>query len=148
MVDLNSSISFLIYVTAVSSAAAGVTEACKSIVPFLGTDYVAEEDCMEDHNMAGRLAHYKKFINMLISVLSAGFIFGILGLDPALILMGKEEAYVADPWNAGIWVWGIIAVFASPLFHSLLKILEGLRANMELNPSMPKPRQKVSGRKR
>lgn len=147
MVDLNSSISFLIYITAVSSAAAGVTEACKSIVPFLGTDYVAEEDRLEDHNMAGRMAHYKKFFNLFISVVSAGFIFGVLGLDPALILMGEDSAYVVDPWNAGIWVWGIVAVFGSPFFHSLLKILEGYRQSMEQNPAFPKPRQKVSGRK-
>ncbi len=147
MADLNSSISFLIYITAVSSAAAGVTEACKSIVPFLGTDYVAEEDRLEDHNLAGRLAHHKKFFNLLISVVAAGIIFGMLGLDPALILMGEEKAYVSDPWNAGIWVWGIVAVFGSPFFHSLLKILEGFRQNIEQNPGYPKPRQKVSGRK-
>lgn len=147
MVNLDSSISFFIYVTAVSSAAAGVTEACKSIVPFLGTDYEAKEDCLEDHNMAGRLTHIKKFFNLIISVVAAGTIFGLLGLDPALILLGAEEVYVTDPWNAGVWVWGIVAVFASPFFHSLLKIVESLRFTMEQNPSLPKPRQKVSGRR-
>lgn len=137
----------MIYVTAVSSAAAGVTEACKSIVPFLGTDYVADEDCLADHNWAGQLTHYKKFVNLFISVFAAGIIFGLLGIDPALILMGAEQAYVLDPWNAGIWVWGIVAVFASPFFHSLLKIMEGIRQNVEQNPTWTKPKQKVSGRK-
>ncbi|NGQ93683.1 hypothetical protein G3578_00680 [Brevibacillus sp. SYP-B805] len=147
MVDLDTSISFLIYVTAVSSAAAGVTEACKSIIPFLATDYEPQEDCLEDHNLAGTLTNYKKFLNLLISVVSAGVIFGVLGLDPALLLIGEPHAYVEDPWNAGIWMWGIVAVFGSPFFHSVLKILEGLRQRMQLNQSPPKPKQKVSGRR-
>jgi hypothetical protein len=147
MVDLNTSISFLIYVTAVSSAAAGVTEVCKSVIPFLATDYEAKEDCLEDHNLAGQLTNYKKLINLLISVIAAGLIFGLLGLDPALILIGEPKAYVEDPWNAGIWIWGIVAVFGSPFFHSVLKILEGFRQNMQQAPSVPKPRQKVSPRR-
>ncbi len=146
MVSLDSSISFLIYVTAVSSAAAGITEALKSVVPFLGTDYEAEQDRLEDHNMAARLSGYKKFLNLAISVAAAGWIFGLLGLDPALILMGAPSATVEKPWEVGIWVWGIVAVFGSPFFHSLLKILEGLKNNMTESPPHPKPKQKVSGK--
>lgn len=144
MVDLNSSISFLIYITAVSSAAAGVTEAFKSVVPFLATDYEAHEDCLEDHNLAARLSGYKRFFNLSLSVLAAGVIFSLLGLDPALILAGEPVAYVSDPWSAKVWVWGIVAVFGSPFFHSLLKILEGIRQNIDANPT-PKAKQRVKG---
>ncbi len=68
MVTLDSSIAFFVYVTAVSSAAAGVTEAFKSIIPFLSTDYEPKEDCWEDQNHAARLMNYKRFFNLLISV--------------------------------------------------------------------------------
>jgi hypothetical protein len=148
MVSLDSSISFLIYITAVSSAAAGVTEAVKSVVPFLATDYEAEQDRLEDHNHAARLTHYKKFCNLTISVLSAGVIFGLLGLDPALILAGAPSAIVDDPWRVGTWIWGIVAVFGSPLFASFLKILEGWKQHVNGDNFPHKPRQKVSGPKR
>lgn len=147
MVDLNSSISFLIYITAVSSAAAGVTEAIKSVVPFLATDYEAHEDCLEDHNEAARLSGYKKFFNLTLSVVSASMIFSFLGLDPALILAGEPVAYVTDPWHTKVWIWGIVAVFGSPFFHSLLKILEGIKQNIDTNSTTPKAKQKVKGPK-
>ncbi|GED70581.1 hypothetical protein BRE01_42830 [Brevibacillus reuszeri] len=145
MVTLDSSIAFLIYITAVSSAAAGVTEACKSIVPFLATDYEAKNDCWEDHNHAARLMHHKRFFNLLISVVAASGIFGMLGLDPALILTGAPSAYVEDSWQVGTWLWGIVAVFGSPFFASLLKILEGFKQSVNNNQPPNRPRQKVSG---
>ncbi|CAM5786792.1 MULTISPECIES: hypothetical protein [Brevibacillus] len=147
MVTLDTSISFLIYITAVSSAAAGVTEAVKSVVPFLNTDYEAKEDRLEDHNHAARLSHYKKFLNLLISVVAAGLIFGFLRLDPALILVGAPSAFVENSWQLGTWMWGIVAVFGSPFFASLLKILECWKHNMNGNHIPNKPRQKVSGPK-
>ncbi|MEJ8544620.1 hypothetical protein [Brevibacillus borstelensis] len=148
MVTLDSSISFLIYITAVSSAASGVTEAFKSVIPFLATDYEAKEDRLEDHNHAARLTHYKKFVNLLISVVSAGLIFGFLRLDPALILAGAPSAFVENSWQVGTWMWGIVAVFGSPFFASLLKILECWKQSMNGNHFPNKPRQKVSGPKR
>ncbi|GEB33109.1 MULTISPECIES: hypothetical protein [Brevibacillus] len=145
MVTLDSSIAFFVYVTAVSSAAAGVTEAFKSIIPFLSTDYEPKEDCWEDQNHAARLMNYKRFFNLLISVLAAGVIFGMLGLDPALILTGAQTAYVEDPWQVGTWLWGIVAVFGSPFFASVLKILEGFKQSVNHNQPPNRPRQKVSG---
>ena len=145
MVTLDSSIAFFVYVTAVSSAAAGVTEAFKSIIPFLSTDYEPKEDCWEDQNHAARLMNYKRFFNLLISVLAAGAIFGMLGLDPALILTGAQTAYVEDPWQVGTWLWGIVAVFGSPFFASVLKILEGFKQSVNYNQPPNRPRQKVSG---
>ncbi len=145
MVTLDSSISFLIYITAVSSAAAGVTEAFKSVVPFLATDYEAKENCWEDQYHAARLMHYKRFFNLLISVLAAGVIFGMLGLDPALILTGSESAYVKNSWQLGTWMWGIVAVFGSPFFASLLKILESFKQSVDNNLPPNRPRRKVSG---
>lgn len=145
MVTLDSSIAFLIYITAVSSAAAGVTEACKSVIPFLSTDYEARNDCWEDHNHAARLMHHKRFFNLLISVVAASVIFGMLGLDPALILTGATSAYVENSWQVGTWLWGIVAVFGSPFFASLLKILEGFKQNVSNNQPPNRPRQKVSG---
>lgn len=145
MVSLDSSIAFLIYITAVSSAVAGVTEACKSIVPFLATDYEPKEDCWEDHNEAARFMNYKRFINLLISVVSAGVIFGALGLDPAAILLGATSAYVENPWQVGTWLWGIVAVFGSPFFASLLKILEGFKQQVSNDRPPNRPRQKVAG---
>jgi len=145
MVTLDSSISFLIYITAVSSAAAGVTEAFKSVVPFLATDYEAKENCWEDQYRAARLMHYKRFFNLLISVLAAGVIFGMLGLDPALILTGSESAYVKNSWQLGTWMWGIVAVFGSPFFASLLKILESFKQSVDSNLPPNRPRRKVSG---
>lgn len=141
MVNLDSSISFLIYITAVSSAAAGVTEACKSIIPFLGTDYEAEDDDLDNHNMAARLSNYKKFINLTLSTLAAGIIFALIGIDPGLILIGHEQVYVQDSWGVGLWIWGIVAVFGSPFFHSLLKILEGLKQTV--NSGSIKQKQKI-----
>jgi len=146
MVTMDSSISFLIYITAVSSAAAGITELVKSLVPFLGTDYEAANDCLEDHNAAGRLHQWKKVINVVLSAVSASIIFGLLGLDPAKILAGEAVVNVEDPWQVGIWVWGVVAIFAAPFFHSVLKILEGLKQSMSENIA-PKPKRKVSGRK-
>ncbi|QRG65797.1 hypothetical protein [Brevibacillus choshinensis] len=145
MVNLDSSIAFLIYITAVSSAAAGVTEACKSVIPFLATDYEARNDCWEDHNHAARLNHYKRFFNLLISVVAAGVIFGVMGLDPALILTGAEKVYVEDSWEVGTWLWGIVAVFGSPFFASLLKIVEGFKQSVNNNLPPNRPRQKVTG---
>ncbi|MFD2371034.1 hypothetical protein ACFSO0_14020 [Brevibacillus sp. GCM10020057] len=145
MVSLDSSIAFLIYITAVSSAAAGITEACKSVIPFLATDYEPENDCWEDVNHAARLMHYKRFVNLVISVVSAGVIFGVMGLDPALILTGAEKVYVEEPWKVGTWIWGIVAVFASPLFASLLKILEGFKNSVSTNQPPNRPRRKVTG---
>lgn len=145
MVTLDSSISFLIYITAVSSAAAGVTEAFKSVVPFLATDYEPKEDCWEDHYHAARLMHYKRFLNLVISVLAAGVIFGMLGLDPALILTGSTSANVENPWQVGTWMWGIVAVFGSPFFASVLKILESFKENVNMNQPPNRPRRKVSG---
>ncbi|MGN7470063.1 hypothetical protein [Brevibacillus sp. SAFN-007a] len=145
MVTLDSSIAFFVYVTAVSSAAAGVTEAFKSVIPFLSTDYEPKEDCLEDHNQAARLMHYKRFFNLLISVVAAGAIFGMLGLDPALILTGADSAYVDNPWEVGTWLWGIIAVFGSPFFASVLKILEGFKQTVNNGNPPNRPRQKVSG---
>jgi hypothetical protein len=145
VVNLDSSISFLLYVTTVSSAAAGITEAVKSMVPFLAADYEAKEDRLEDHNEAARLCRLKKVINLLISVVAASLIFSLLHLDPALILAGEPSAYVENPWRMQIWVWGILAVFGSPFFHSLLKILEGLRQTMNTNTPPPKEKRKVSG---
>jgi hypothetical protein len=145
MVTLDSSIAFLIYLTAVSSAAAGVTEAFKSVVPFLSTDYEPQEDCWEDHNHAARLMHYKRFFNLLISVFAAGVIFGMLGLDPALILTGASSAYVDNSWEVGTWLWGIVAVFGSPLFASLLKIMEGYKQSVHNGHPPNRPRQKVRG---
>ncbi|MGG1661727.1 hypothetical protein [Brevibacillus sp. NRS-1366] len=145
MVSMDSSIAFLIYITAVSSAAAGVTEACKSVIPFLATDYEPKHDCWEDHNHAARLMHHKRFFNLLISVVAAGGIFGVLGLDPALILTGASSAYVENSWQVGTWLWGIVAVFGSPFFASLLKIVEGFKQNMNNNLPPNRPRQKVSG---
>lgn len=145
MVTLDSSIAFLIYLTAVSSAAAGITEACKSVVPFLATDYEPKEDCWEDHNQAARLMHYKRFFNLLISVVSAGVIFGMLGLDPALILAGSPSAFVENPWQVGTWLWGIVAVFGSPFFASVLKILESFKLNTSRSLPPNRPRRKVSG---
>jgi hypothetical protein len=84
----------------------------------------------------------------LISVVSAGLIFGLLRLDPALILAGAPSAFVDDPWQVGTWMWGIVAVFGSPFFASVLKILEGLKQNVASNDNPTKPRQKVSGPKR
>lgn len=148
MVTLDSSIAFFIYLTAISSAAAGVTEACKTIIPFLGTDYVAKEDRWEDHNHAARLMNYKRFFNLLISVVAAGIIFGSLGLDPALILAGEESALVKHPWEVGTWMWGIVAVFGAPFWASLLKILEGFKENMTDDEDPPnRPREKVSGQR-
>lgn len=141
MVDLDTSISFLIYITAVSSAAAGVTEACKSIIPFLGTDYEADDDCLDNHNLAARLSNYKKFMNLTISTIAAGIIFALIGIDPGKILVGEEQVYVNDPWAEVLWIWGIVAVFGSPFFHSLLKILEGLKQNV--NNGTIKPKQKI-----
>lgn len=146
MVSVDSSVAFLAYMTLVSSSAAGVTELVKSVVPFLGTDYEAARDCPEDHYQAGRLSMYKKFCNLAISCASAGVIFGVLGLDPARILAGASDVEAADPWRERIWVWGIVAVFGSPFFHSLWKILEGVKENVNGSPA-GKPRQKVSGRK-
>ncbi|EST52841.1 membrane protein [Brevibacillus panacihumi W25] len=145
MVTLDSSIAFLIYITAVSSAAAGVTEACKSVIPFLTTDYEPQDDCWEDHNEAARFMNYKRFFNLLISVVAAGFIFGAIGLDPAKILLGDEIAYVENPWKVGTWMWGIIAVFGSPFFASILKILEGLKKQVETDRPPNRPRRKVTG---
>jgi hypothetical protein len=147
MADLDSSIAFLIYITAVSSAAAGVTEAIKSVVPFLGTDYEPKDDRLEDHNLAARLTNYKKFFNLLISVVAAGVIFGVLGLDPALILAGAPSAFVDNPWQMGTWMWGIVAVFGSPFFASVLKILEGFKQNLNDNNLPTKPRRKVTDRR-
>lgn len=141
MVNLDSSISFLLYITAVSSAAAGVTEAFKSIVPFMGTDYVPEDEDMESHNMAARLTSYKRFLNLVISTVSAGAIFALIGIDPGLILVGAQQVYVENSWEVGIWVWGIVAVFGSPFFHSVLKIMEGLKQS--INDGTFKPKQKV-----
>lgn len=145
MVSVDSSIAFLIYVTAVSSAAAGVTEACKSVIPFLATDYEPKEDCWEDVNHAARLTHYKRFFNLLISVVSAGVIFGLMGLDPALILTGAEVVYVDDSWEVGTWLWGIVAVFGSPFFASVLKIMESFKQNASHNQPPNRPRRKVTG---
>ncbi|MGD8189991.1 hypothetical protein ACQCN2_08415 [Brevibacillus ginsengisoli] len=141
MVNLDSSISFLLYITAVSSAAAGVTEAFKSIIPFMGTDYIPEDEDFESHNMAARLTSYKRFLNLVISTISAGVIFALIGIDPGLILIGAQKVYVEHSWEVGVWVWGIVAVFGSPFFHSLLKIMEGLKQSV--NDVSFKPRQKV-----
>lgn len=89
--------------------------------------------------------HYKRFFNLLISVLAAGAIFGMLGLDPALILTGADSAYVENPWQVGTWLWGIIAVFGSPFFASVLKILEGFKQSVNNSNPPNRPRQKVSG---
>ncbi|MGO0062093.1 hypothetical protein ACTID9_19010 [Brevibacillus fluminis] len=149
MVTLDSSISFLIYITAVSSAAAGITEAVKSVVPFLSVDYEPHDDeKQEDHHLAGRLTNYKKFTNLSVSVCSASVIFALLGLDPAKILTQSGSAAVDSPWSLDIMAWGIVAVFGSPFFHSILKILEGLRMNMDNNTFTPKPVQKVSSTKK
>ncbi len=148
VVNLDSSIAFLIYVTAVSSAAAGVTEACKSVIPFLATDYEPKEDCWEDVNHAARLNHYKRFFNLLISVVAAGIIFGVMGIDPALILTGAKTAYVEHSWKLGTWIWGIVAVFGSPFFASLLKIVEGYKQSMNSNQPPNRPREKVTGPRR
>ncbi|XOS92494.1 hypothetical protein ACLMAB_01025 [Brevibacillus laterosporus] len=101
MVTLDSTISFLIYITAVSSAAAGVTEIAKSAIPFLTYDYVPDNDSYEAHCKAGKKQHLKKLFNLVFSVLAAGCIFAELGLDPAQILMGTNTAYVADAWGRG-----------------------------------------------
>ncbi len=146
MVDLNSSISFLVYITAVSSAAAGVTEAFKTIVPFLGTDYEAADSSLDNHNKAAWLNHYKKFLNILLSTVSAGVIIGLTKIDPGLILAGADRIYVENSWEEGIWVWGIVAVFGSPFFHSLLKILEGYKQTM--NNGSIKPKQMVGNNKK
>lgn len=145
MVSVDSSIAFFIYITAVSSAAAGITEACKSVIPFLATDYEPQSDCWEDVNHAARLMNYKRFFNLLISVVSAGAIFGLMRLDPALILAGAENVYVEDPWKIGTWLWGIVAVFGSPFFASLLKILESFKQSVSTNQPPNRPRRKVTG---
>ncbi|MGE5703771.1 MAG: hypothetical protein ACM32O_14690 [Clostridia bacterium] len=148
MVTLDSSISFFIYIAAVSSAAAGITEAVKTIVPFLAVDYQPQDaDRHEDHHLAGRLTNYKKFINLAVSVGAASVIFAMLGLDPAKILTQSGNAAVDQPWCMDIMAWGVVAVFGSPFFHSVLKILEGIRQNMDTNSNTPKPVQKVSGKK-
>jgi len=145
MVSVDSSTAFLIYITAVSSAAAGVTEACKSVIPFLTTDYEPQDDCWEDVNQAARLMHYKRFFNLLISVVSAGVIFGLMGLDPALILTGADNVYVGRSWEVGTWIWGIVAVFGSPFFASVLKILENFKQSASNNQPPNRPRRKVTG---
>ncbi|QOS99496.1 hypothetical protein JNUCC42_01545 [Brevibacterium sp. JNUCC-42] len=145
MVTLDSTISFLIYITAVSSAAAGVTEIAKSVIPFLAYDYVPDNDSCEAHYEAGKRQQLKKLFNLVFSVLAAGCIFAELGLDPAQILMGTKTAYVVDAWGARIWTWGIVAVFGSPLFHSILKILQGYQQTVS-NNLPPKPTQKISGK--
>lgn len=148
MITLDSSIAFMVYVMVVSSAAAGVTEACKSVIPFLACDYIPEEDCLEDHNEAARYTHYKRFFNLLISVVAASLIFGFIGLDPALILTGAASAYVENPWELGTWLWGIIAVFGSPFFASLLKILEGYKQQLTSDGPPNRPRRKVTKTRR
>ncbi|WP_094699555.1 hypothetical protein [Brevibacillus laterosporus] len=145
MVTLDSTISFLIYITAVSSAAAGVTEIAKSAIPFLTYDYVPDNESYEAHCKAGKKQHLKKLFNLVFSVLAAGCIFAELGLDPAQILMGTNTAYVADAWGARIWTWGIVAVFGSPLFHSILKILQGYQQTVSSHLP-PKPKQKIDGK--
>ncbi|WP_232698354.1 hypothetical protein [Brevibacillus daliensis] len=145
MVTLESTVSFLIYITAVSSAAAGVTEIAKSVVPFMGWDYEPADNSHEAITRANRKEQLKKAFNLLFSAIAAGFIFAQLKLDPALILMGQELAYVENAWSSQVWVWGIVAVFGSPMLHSLLKILQGYQEVVS-NNAPPKPKRKISGK--
>lgn len=133
-----------VYVTAVSSAAAGVTEAFKSIIPFLSTDYEPKEDCWEDQNEAARLMHYKRFFNLLISVLrrrdfwharpGPGADFDRSGFG----LRGKSMA----GRNMAV---GHYRRVRFPVFASVLKILEGFKQSVNNSNPPNRPRQKVSG---
>ncbi|WP_139489989.1 hypothetical protein [Brevibacillus dissolubilis] len=142
MVTMDSSIAFLIYITAVSSAAAGVTEAMKSAVPFLAHDYVPKNDSIEAQNLALKFTQLKKFLNLVISVIAAGILFAIIGIDPAAILTQNQQISLMNQWGMGVWAWGLVAVFGSPMFHSLLKIIQGFQETM--SDKLPgKPTKKV-----